>query len=170
MPIVSFCRSSFIRVGLVNYLEAAVSTENYSVIQSGGDGFIKAWNHGVPFEDKAIEQMKNTARMPFVFKYVAAMPDAHWGLGSTVGTVLPTKGAIIPAAVGVDIGCGMLALKTSLTSVEVLAADLPTFAPKSKDGFPQGEPITAELAIGAHGTIFLSTLRRRGKGNLKKTI
>ena len=57
-------------------------------------------------EHEAQQQIMNTARMPFVFKHVAVMPDCHYGKGATVGTVLPTDGAIIPAAVGVDIGCG----------------------------------------------------------------
>ncbi len=65
-------------------------------------------------EKEALEQIKNTASIPFLFKHVAVMPDTHYGKGSTVGTVLPTKGAIIPAAVGVDIGCGMIAVKTNL--------------------------------------------------------
>lgn len=65
-------------------------------------------------EPEAQEQIKNTASMPFVFRHVAVMPDCHYGKGSTVGTVLATQGAIIPAAVGVDIGCGMIAVKTSL--------------------------------------------------------
>ena len=66
-------------------------------------------------EPEARQQILNTARMPFVFKHVAVMPDCHYGRGATVGTVLPTNGAIIPAAVGVDIGCGMIAVKTALT-------------------------------------------------------
>tara|TARA_R110000868_G_scaffold382247_1_gene648747 strand:- start:828 stop:1985 length:1158 start_codon:yes stop_codon:yes gene_type:complete len=65
-------------------------------------------------EPKAQEQIKNTASMPFIFRHVAVMPDCHYGKGSTVGTVLATQGAIIPAAVGVDIGCGMIAVKTNL--------------------------------------------------------
>jgi len=81
---------------------------------------IKAWTKGVPIEEAARDQLVNAANMPFVFKHVAAMPDVHWGLGATVGSVIPTKGAIIPAAVGVDIGCGMCAAQTSLT-----AKDLP---------------------------------------------
>ena len=81
---------------------------------------IKAWINGVPIEDAAAQQLKNVARLPFVFKQVAAMPDVHWGMGATVGSVIATKGAIVPAAVGVDIGCGMAAAMTSLT-----AADLP---------------------------------------------
>src|SRR5699024_8000958 len=58
--------------------------------------------------------------MPFIFKHVAAMPDVHVGLGSTIGSVIPTQKAIIPAAAGVDLGCGMMAVRTSLT-----AQDLP---------------------------------------------
>jgi tRNA-splicing ligase RtcB (3'-phosphate/5'-hydroxy nucleic acid ligase) len=56
----------------------------------------------------------NVAQLPFIYKWVAAMPDVHWGIGATVGSVIPTRGAIIPAAVGVDIGCGMMAVQTSL--------------------------------------------------------
>lgn len=65
-------------------------------------------------EPEAQEQIKNTASMPFIFHHVAVMPDCHYGKGSTVGTVLATQGAIIPAAVGVDIGCGMIAVRTNL--------------------------------------------------------
>lgn len=81
---------------------------------------IKAWVKGVPLEDAAREQLLNLSCMPFIHKHVAAMPDVHWGMGATIGSVIATKGAIIPAAVGVDIGCGMMAVKTRLT-----AADLP---------------------------------------------
>ena len=65
-------------------------------------------------EAGAQRQILNTASMPFVFKHVAVMPDCHYGKGATVGTVLATKGAVIPAAVGVDIGCGMIAVLTPL--------------------------------------------------------
>jgi tRNA-splicing ligase RtcB (3'-phosphate/5'-hydroxy nucleic acid ligase) len=65
-------------------------------------------------EPEALKQIENTASMPFIYKHVAVMPDCHYGKGATVGTVLATKGAIIPAAVGVDIGCGMVAVKTPL--------------------------------------------------------
>jgi len=81
---------------------------------------IKLWTHGVPMEEDARRQLINTARMPFVYKHLAVMPDVHLGKGSTIGSVIPTVGAIIPAAVGVDIGCGMMATRTTLT-----AADLP---------------------------------------------
>jgi len=81
---------------------------------------VKLWTDGVPVEDDARKQLLNTARMPFIFKHLAVMPDVHLGKGSTIGSVIPTVGAIIPAAVGVDIGCGMIAARTSLH-----ARDLP---------------------------------------------
>jgi tRNA-splicing ligase RtcB len=90
------------------------------VIQGARGGLIKAWIDGVPLEDQARQQLDNIAAMPFIHKHVAIMPDCHWGMGATVGSVIPTKNAIIPAAVGVDIGCGMMAQRTSLT-----ASDLP---------------------------------------------
>jgi tRNA-splicing ligase RtcB len=70
-------------------------------------------------EPEALKQIENTASMPFIFKHVAVMPDCHYGKGATVGTVVATKGSIIPAAVGVDIGCGMIAVKTPLQRDEV---------------------------------------------------
>jgi tRNA-splicing ligase RtcB (3'-phosphate/5'-hydroxy nucleic acid ligase) len=71
-------------------------------------------------EPQALQQIKNTASMPFLYRHVAVMPDVHYGKGSTVGTVLPTKGAIIPAAVGVDIGCGMIAVRTNIKKEDIL--------------------------------------------------
>jgi len=81
---------------------------------------VKMWTRGVPVEDEARRQLANAARLPIVFPHIAAMPDVHVGIGATVGTVIPTLRAIIPAAVGVDIGCGMMAAKTTLA-----ASDLP---------------------------------------------
>ena len=75
---------------------------------------IKAWTQGVPIEESAMKQLRNVASLPFIHKHVAVMPDVHWGMGATVGSVIPTVGAIIPAAVGVDIGCGMMAVRTSV--------------------------------------------------------
>lgn len=72
---------------------------------------IKIWADGVSVEEAAIQQLINLSSMPFMHKHVSAMPDVHWGMGATVGSVIATKGAIIPAAVGVDIGCGMMAVK-----------------------------------------------------------
>ena len=77
---------------------------------------IKAWIKGVHADENALQQLRNVARLPIVHGWVAAMPDVHWGIGATVGSVIPTKEAIIPAAVGVDIGCGMMAVRTSLTA------------------------------------------------------
>jgi tRNA-splicing ligase RtcB len=86
---------------------------NYKVLRSRGAP-IKGWIKGVPLDDKAQEQLENTASMPFIHKHLAVMPDVHWGLGATIGSVIPTKRAIIPAAVGVDIGCGMMACQLPL--------------------------------------------------------
>src|ERR1700694_848320 len=93
---------------------------NYNVLTTENGVPIKAWTKGVQLEDQARTQLLNVAQLPFIFKWVAAMPDGHWGIGATVGSVIPTKGAIIPAAVGVDIGCGMMAVHTELN-----ARDLP---------------------------------------------
>lgn len=81
---------------------------------------IFGWTEGVQVEDVALQQLRNVAKMPFIHKHVAVMPDVHWGMGATVGSVIPALHAIIPAAVGVDIGCGMMAIRTNLT-----ASDLP---------------------------------------------
>ena len=97
-----------------------MTQSNYDFQAVEGGVPIKMWTRGVPVDDKAKTQLAATARMPFVFKHVAVMPDVHVGIGATVGSVIPTKGAIIPAAVGVDIGCGMMAARTSL-----VASDLP---------------------------------------------
>ncbi len=93
---------------------------NYNEEQVEGGVPIKMWTKGVPIEAEARQQLINTAKLPVVFKHVAAMPDVHFGLGATIGSVVPTLKAIIPAAVGVDIGCGMMAAKTTLR-----AEDLP---------------------------------------------
>ena len=81
---------------------------------------ILSWLPEEQIEESALQQIRNLARMPFIHKHVAVMPDCHYGLGATVGSCIPTLRAIIPAAVGVDIGCGMIAVKTPLTR-----ADLP---------------------------------------------
>jgi tRNA-splicing ligase RtcB len=80
---------------------------------------VKAWTLGVPFERAAQRQLENVARLPFIHSHVAAMPDVHFGRGATVGSVIPTAGAIVPAAVGVDIGCGMVAQRTSLDASQL---------------------------------------------------
>src|ERR1700692_4854336 len=93
-----------------------MSETTYNVIAPKTGVPVKAWTKGVPLEDAARKQLLNAAQLPFIFKWIAAMPDVHWGIGATVGSVIPTKGAIIPAAVGVDIGCGMMAVQTSLNA------------------------------------------------------
>lgn len=93
---------------------------NHDLITAPGAVPIKAWVRGVPLDPKARTQLVATARMPFIHRHMAVMPDVHHGIGATVGSVIPTVGAIIPAAVGVDIGCGMCAVRTSLS-----ASDLP---------------------------------------------
>jgi tRNA-splicing ligase RtcB (3'-phosphate/5'-hydroxy nucleic acid ligase) len=90
-----------------------MSPSTYEVIESAGVP-IKAWVRGVPFDERARAQLSNIASLPFIHKWVAAMPDVHVGKGATVGSVIATKQAVIPAAVGVDIGCGMMAVRTSL--------------------------------------------------------
>lgn len=92
---------------------------DFEFIEGRGKG-IKAWTQGVQLEDQAREQLLTLSGMPFIHSHIAVMPDVHWGMGATVGSVIATKGAIIPAAVGVDIGCGMMAQRTTL-----VAADLP---------------------------------------------
>ncbi len=100
--------------------ETAIDSLSFNTLLVEGGVPIKAWTQGVPFEKQAEAQLRNIAQLPFIHRWVAAMPDVHLGIGATVGSVIPTKQAIIPAAVGVDIGCGMMAVRTSL-----VASDLP---------------------------------------------
>jgi tRNA-splicing ligase RtcB len=104
---------------------------------------IKSWTRGVPVDDKARDQLARAAQMPFVFKHVAAMPDVHVGIGATVGSVIPTKGAIIPAAVGVDIGCGMMAARTSL-----MASDLPDTLEGVRSAIERAVPHGRDVKMG----------------------
>ena len=97
-----------------------MAEQNFEYMAVEGGAPVKMWTKGVPVDPKARDQLSRAAKMPFIFKHVAVMPDVHVGIGATVGSVIPTKGAVIPAAVGVDIGCGMMAARTSLH-----AADLP---------------------------------------------
>jgi tRNA-splicing ligase RtcB len=77
---------------------------------------IKSW--ATDIEPEALEQAKNLANLPFIQKWIAIMPDTHKGFGMPIGGVMATKGVIVPNAVGKDIGCGMCAVKTSLTSID----------------------------------------------------
>ena len=89
---------------------------DYQLLEVKNGKPIKMWTQGVPVEDDARQQLINIAGMPFIYRHLAVMPDVHLGKGSTIGSVIPTQGAIIPAAVGVDIGCGMMAMRTTLTA------------------------------------------------------
>lgn len=89
------------------------------VVKEQGRAPIKMWTDGVPVEEQAMNQLRNVASMPFIHKHIAVMPDVHWGMGATIGSVVPTLGAIIPAAVGVDIGCGMMAMKLGITAEQL---------------------------------------------------
>ncbi|CDL86137.1 hypothetical protein XCR1_2750026 [Xenorhabdus cabanillasii JM26] len=90
-----------------------IKTNGYNLLTQKNSAPVRMWTNGVPVDPKAITQLQNTAKMPFVFKHLAIMPDVHVGKDSAIGSV-------IPAAVGVDIGCGMIAVRTSL-----VASDLP---------------------------------------------
>jgi tRNA-splicing ligase RtcB len=81
---------------------------------------VRMWTSGVEVEQEAINQIRNMSDLPILAGHIAIMPDVHFGMGATVGSVIPTKAAIIPSSVGVDVGCGMLAAKTNL-----VASDLP---------------------------------------------
>lgn len=111
---------------------------NYIELQTEGAqkaAGIKAWVKGVPFDEGAEKQLRNAAQLPFIYRWIAAMPDVHWGIGATVGSVIPTKGAIVPAAVGVDIGCGMAAVRTTL-----VASDLPDNLRPLRDSIERAVP------------------------------
>ncbi|MDH4384917.1 MAG: RtcB family protein [Caulobacter sp.] len=108
----------------------------YEAFESEGV-HIKAWTRGVPIEDAAMQQLRNVASLPFIHKHLAVMPDVHWGMGATVGSVIPTVGAIIPAAVGVDIGCGMMAVRTSIRA-EHLPDDLSAIRSSIEAAVPHG--------------------------------
>ena len=93
--------------------------QDYQQEDVAGGVPLKMWTRGVPVEAEARLQLANAARLPVVFHHIAAMPDVHVGIGATVGSVIPTLKAIIPAAVGVDIGCGMMAAKTTLRTQDL---------------------------------------------------
>ena len=106
-------------------------------------------------EPEAIAQIKQTAQMPFIHKYVAVMPDCHYGLGATVGSCIPTVGAIIPAAVGVDIGCGMTAVRTNYNKSDLpedltpLRESIESRVPRSAGGYNSKVKWGAEEKVAA---------------------
>jgi tRNA-splicing ligase RtcB (3'-phosphate/5'-hydroxy nucleic acid ligase) len=114
-----------------------METRTYDVIANEKGAPVKSWTKGVPVEPEAVEQLKRLASMPFIHRWVAAMPDVHVGVGATVGSVIATDRAIIPAAVGVDIGCGMMALETTLRA-EHLPDDLRPLRSAIEAAVPHG--------------------------------
>jgi len=110
---------------------------------------VKLWNKHVDIDENARAQLETVAQMPFVVKHVAGMPDCHLGHGSTVGSVIATKYAIIPAAVGVDIGCGMCGIKTSLTASD-LPDNLLNIRSKIESSVPHGR--TSHLSANDSGS------------------
>ncbi len=114
---------------------------------------IKAWTHGVPFEAEAEAQLRKVASLPFIHQWVAVMPDVHAGIGATVGSVIAARRAVIPAAVGVDIGCGMMAVKTSLRA-EQLPDDLRAVRLAIESAVPHGRTDQGgKNDRGAHGNV-----------------
>ncbi len=112
-------------------------TTQYEMLHAeGGTTPIKGWVRGVQLEDQARQQLRNLTALPFVGPWVAVMPDVHLGIGATVGSVVPTRGAIIPAAVGVDIGCGMAAVRTTLR-----ASDLPDSLSRLRASIERSVPV-----------------------------
>ena len=104
-------------MSVIEEIEKQAANERaYNIIQDEKGVPIKMWTKGVPVDEKSKDQLLRTAQMPFIYKWMAVMPDVHFGLGATIGSVIPTKGAIIPAAVGVDIGCGKMASLNSMTA------------------------------------------------------
>ena len=111
------------------------SERTHEILDVPGGVPVRSWTVGVPFEEKAREQVRRVASLPFVYRWVAVMPDVHAGLGATVGSVIPTSGAVMPSAVGVDIGCGMMAVRTTLR-----ASDLPQDRKALRDAIERAVP------------------------------
>jgi len=97
---------------------------------------VRLWTGNMSVEDAAVRQLHNISQLPIVAGHIAVMPDVHLGKGATVGSVIPTISAVIPSAVGVDIGCGMVAVKTGLT-----ASDLPDSLTSMRSAIEQAVPV-----------------------------
>jgi tRNA-splicing ligase RtcB len=110
---------------------------NFEILETGKVP-VKGWTRGVPVEEVARKQLRNMACLPFVHSHIAVMPDVHWGMGATVGSVIPTKGAIVPAAVGVDIGCGMAAVRLAGAKAQHLPDALAKIRSEIEHAVPVG--------------------------------
>lgn len=121
---------------------------------------VRFWTGAMSVEDAAVKQLHNISQLPILAGHIAVMPDVHMGKGATVGSVIPTLSAVIPSAVGVDIGCGMIAVRTGLT-----AADLPDSLASMRAGIEAAVPVgfayhQKQLAIG-HESVAAAELQRR---------
>ena len=108
------------------------------VLQQITEGLVPVKVYTDELEPAARQQLINISRLPIVHHHVAAMPDVHLGIGATVGSVIPTRQAIIPAAVGVDIGCGMMAVRLSLTGSQLDAGSLKKIFDRIEKTVPVG--------------------------------
>ncbi len=113
---------------------------------------VLSWVPQEQIEHKALQQVRNISQLPFIFHHVAVMPDCHFGIGATVGSCIPTQGAIVPAAVGVDIGCGMTAVKTTLKASD-LSEDLSDLRKFIEEQIP--------LSVGKYNSKIEKTARPR---------
>lgn len=136
-----------------------MNDQNYEVLRVQDGKPIKMWTKNLPVEAQAKQQLINISKMPFIFKHVAVMPDVHFGIGATVGSVIPTVGAVIPAAVGVDIGCGMVAVRTSL-SAEHLPDTLAEVRLRIEQSVPVGQADFAKDVPRANENVWAKTLRQ----------
>src|SRR6185436_18174460 len=135
----------------------SMNKEHYESMPPGA----RLWTGDMEVEPDAIEQIRNVTRLPILAGAVVVMPDVHLGKGATVGTVIPTRAAIVPAAVGVDIGCGMLAVKTDLT-----AADLPGSLNRLRAQIERDVPVGSNFhkqPLAPRGTREALTLENRMK-------
>lgn len=133
---------------------------------------VKVWTDEI--DDNAITQLENMAQMPFIHKHIAAMPDVHWGMGATIGSVIASKGAIIPAAVGVDLGCGMMAVQTTLTANDLpdnlhsLRSDIESVVPHGRSDNGRANDIGGWSELPAHIAVRWSVLAARYDEIIKK--
>jgi tRNA-splicing ligase RtcB len=133
---------------------------------------VKVWTDEI--DDNAISQLENMAQMPFIHKHIAAMPDVHWGMGATIGSVIASKGAIIPAAVGVDLGCGMMAVQTSLTANDLpdnlhsLRNDIETVVPHGRSDNGRANDVGGWSELPAHIAVRWAALAARYDEIIKK--
>src|SRR4051812_41077672 len=111
-------------------------------INSGGVP-VKVWTPDL--EPSARKQLENVSRLPIIHGHVAAMPDVHAGIGATVGSVIPTKGAVVPAAVGVDLGCGVNAVQLSIS-----AKDLPESLGRIRSAIEAAVPVGFDMHRGVN--------------------